>query len=60
MTPLVVSESHAMPPRQLYLQYLDLTDCCSIEDAGLRMIVKNCPQLLHFYLRRCVNITGEA
>lgn len=46
------------PPRRLLLQYLDLTDCEAVQDAGLRVIVRNCPQLVYLYLRRCVNITG--
>jgi hypothetical protein len=48
------------PPRRLLLQYLDLTDCHAVEDGGLRVIVRNCPQLAFLYLRRCVQITGEA
>jgi hypothetical protein len=48
------------PPRRLLLQYLDLTDCHAVEDGGLRVIVRNCPQLAYLYLRRCVQITGEA
>jgi hypothetical protein len=47
------------PPRRLLLQYLDLTDCHAVEDGGLRVIVRNCPQLAYLYLRRCVQITGE-
>ncbi|KAF2352175.1 Leucine-rich repeat [Trinorchestia longiramus] len=43
--------------RQLYLQYLDMTDCYGLHDPGLKVIVRNCPQLLHLYLRRCINIT---
>lgn len=47
-------------PRRLLLQYLDLTDCCSINDNGLKIIVRNCPQLVYLYLRRCVQITGSS
>ncbi|KAE8746739.1 hypothetical protein FOCC_FOCC006487 [Frankliniella occidentalis] len=47
------------PPRRLQLQYLDLTDCEALEDAGLRVVVRNCPQLVYLYLRRCINITGK-
>ena len=47
------------PPRRLLLQYLDLTDCEAVEDQGLRVIVRNCPQLMYLYLRRCIHITGE-
>nr|CAD7446888.1 unnamed protein product [Timema bartmani] len=38
------------PPRRLLLQYLDLTDCQAVEDGGLRVIVRNCPQLAYLYL----------
>lgn len=44
----------------MLLQYLDLTDCCAINDEGLKIIVVNCPQLVYLYLRRCVQITGES
>lgn len=47
------------PPRRLHLQYLDLTDCPALENAGLKVIVRNNPQLAYLYLRRCVQITGK-
>ncbi|GBL87412.1 F-box/LRR-repeat protein 7 [Araneus ventricosus] len=51
-----------LPPQivhhhQLFLQYLDLTDCYCLEDLGLITILRNSPQLSHLYLRRCVQIT---
>ncbi|GAB6022872.1 hypothetical protein CHUAL_006969 [Chamberlinius hualienensis] len=46
-----------LPSRQLFIQYLDLTDCHSLEDPGLKVMVRNCPQLSHLYLRRCIRIT---
>ncbi len=42
----------------LNLQYLDLTDCVRLMDAGLHLIAKNSPHLRQLYLRRCINITG--
>ena len=45
--------------RLLNLQYLDLTDCTSLEDSGLKMIVECCPQLLYLFMRRCSAITGK-
>ena len=45
--------------RQLGLTCLDLTDCVSVEDSGLKMIVETCPQLQYLFLRRCVNLTGD-
>ncbi|XP_054708396.1 F-box/LRR-repeat protein 7-like [Uloborus diversus] len=42
---------------QLFLQFLDLTDCHALEDYGLKIIVRNSPQISHLYLRRCVQIT---
>lgn len=50
---------HLDPPRRLLLQYLDVTDCYSIDDDGLKTIVQNCPQLVYLYLRRCTQITGQ-
>lgn len=46
--------------RKLLLQYIDLTDCASLDDMGLRLIVKNCPLLIYFYLRRCVMLTDSS
>ncbi|XP_013790282.1 F-box/LRR-repeat protein 7-like [Limulus polyphemus] len=46
--------------RQLYLQYVDLTDCQALEDSGLKAFVRNCPQLTHLFLRRCVQLTDVA
>ncbi|KAL7644487.1 UNVERIFIED_CONTAM: hypothetical protein RMT77_005319 [Armadillidium vulgare] len=57
VTPQGVVEPDPVQSRQLYLQYLDMTDCYGLQDQGLKVIVKNCPQLLHLYLRRCINIT---
>lgn len=49
-----------LPLRRLdHLQYLDLTDCASLEDTGLKMVVETCPQLLYLFLRRCTAITGK-
>ena len=45
--------------RLLNLQFLDLTDCCSLEDSGLKIVVENCPQLLYLFMRRCSNISGK-
>ena len=45
--------------RLLNLQYLDLTDCTSLEDSGLKMIVECCPQLLYLFMRRCSTLTGK-
>ncbi len=53
------STASTLPLRRLdHLQYLDLTDCASLEDAGLKMVVETCPQLLYLFLRRCTAITG--
>lgn len=42
---------------RLALQYLDLTDCIAVTDAGLRAAVRVCPHLLYLYLRRCVHVS---
>jgi hypothetical protein len=54
------SMTPSLPTRRLeHLQYLDLTDCTSLEDTGLKMVVETCPQLFYLFLRRCSAITGE-
>ena len=47
------------PSPSLNLQFLDLTDCVRLMDAGLHLIAKNSPHLRQLYLRRCINITGK-
>uniref|UniRef100_T1JF58 F-box domain-containing protein n=1 Tax=Strigamia maritima TaxID=126957 RepID=T1JF58_STRMM len=42
---------------QLQIKYLDLTDCHSLSDNNLKIIVRTCPQLQSLYLRRCLNLT---
>lgn len=44
-------------PRKMLLQYVDLTDCPSLDDAGLKTIMKNSPLVIYLYLRRCVQLT---
>lgn len=54
------SISHRVTPvlRTLLLQYLDLSDCISLDDNGLHITVKSCVMLTFLYLRRCTKITG--
>ncbi|KAL7874144.1 hypothetical protein SRHO_G00051140 [Serrasalmus rhombeus] len=46
--------------QQIGLRYLDMSDCVSLEDEGLRAIASHCPRLTHLYLRRCSRLTDEA
>ncbi|KAF3836290.1 hypothetical protein F7725_028848 [Dissostichus mawsoni] len=46
--------------QQISIHYLDMTDCFSLEDEGLRTIASHCPRLTHLYLRRCIRLTDEA
>ncbi|GIZ00825.1 hypothetical protein CEXT_734381 [Caerostris extrusa] len=53
-----------LPPQivhhhQLFLQYVDLTDCYGLDDFGLKTVVRNSPQITHLYLRRCVRLTDN-
>jgi hypothetical protein len=57
--PLALNGMSQPDRRLLNLQYLDLTDCTSLEDSGLKMIVECCPQLLYLFMRRCSSITGK-
>ena len=43
---------------QLSLVHLDMSECSSLDDTGLHMIVLNCQLMTHLYLRKCSNITG--
>jgi F-box and leucine-rich repeat protein 7 len=47
-------------PRKHLLQYVDLTDCQSLDDAGLKTIMKNSPLVIYLYLRRCVLLTDSS
>ena len=42
----------------LVLQYLDMSDCPSVDDTSVKMAVENCPQLVYLFLRRCYNVSG--
>ena len=42
----------------LSLVHLDMSECASLDDTGLNMIVLNCPLMTHLYLRKCSSITG--
>ena len=53
------SSSCPRPQLFLQLQYLDLTDCVGLGDAGVQMIVRSCAQLNCLYLRRCIHVTGK-
>ncbi|XP_030625860.1 F-box/LRR-repeat protein 7 [Chanos chanos] len=46
--------------QQISIRYLDMTDCFSLEDEGLRTIAAHCPRLTHLYLRRCAYLTDDA
>ena len=40
------------------LSYLDMSECSSLDDTGLQLVVLSCPNLTHLYLRKCLNISG--
>ncbi|XP_051969357.1 F-box/LRR-repeat protein 7 isoform X2 [Xyrauchen texanus] len=46
--------------QQIGLRYLDMTDCVSLEDEGLRTIAFHCPRLTHLFLRRCIRLTDDS
>ncbi|XP_028825612.1 F-box/LRR-repeat protein 7-like isoform X3 [Denticeps clupeoides] len=60
---LAQDTSAPVPPlhgQAVSIRYLDLTDCSSLQDEGLRAIAAHCPHLTHLYLRRCQRLTDEA
>lgn len=56
----LTSSSGVVGGGQLYLQYVDLTDCQALEDSGIKALARACPQLTHLFLRRCVRLTDAA
>lgn len=59
LTTQVLEQATAHHLRQIYLRFLDMTDCYALEDEGLQTLTLHCTQLQHLYLRRCVRI-GDA
>lgn len=41
------------------IEYIDLTDCSAVTDAGLCALLHTCPSLQYLYLRRCTLVTGK-
>ncbi|XP_041982921.1 F-box/LRR-repeat protein 7 [Aricia agestis] len=39
------------------VEYIDLTDCAAVTDAGLCSLLHTCPALQYLYLRRCTLVT---
>ena len=54
-----LSSSRSSTSNTINLQWVDLSDCGRLMDAGLHLMAKNSPHLRHLYLRRCINITGK-
>jgi len=42
---------------QLCLRYVDMSDCCRLDDAGLQLVVTYCPAIVQLYVRRCPLVT---
>ncbi|XP_041371761.1 F-box/LRR-repeat protein 7-like isoform X2 [Gigantopelta aegis] len=57
LTDKLLSESTSHNQHQIYLRYLDMSDCAALEDVGLGVITSHCSQLQFLYLRRCMRIT---
>ncbi|XP_029646690.1 F-box/LRR-repeat protein 7 isoform X1 [Octopus sinensis] len=45
--------------QQVYLLYLDMSDCCHLDDNGLEILALHCSRLQFLYLRRCSQITDK-
>ena len=59
--PARLTRHHPVPGlsrHSLVLQYLDMSDCPSVDDTSVKMAVENCPQLVYLFLRRCYNVSG--
>jgi len=42
---------------QLCLRYVDMSDCCRLDDSGLQLVVTYCPAIVQLYVRRCPLVT---
>ncbi|XP_072307245.1 F-box/LRR-repeat protein 7-like [Eucyclogobius newberryi] len=60
LTPEASLQLSPLHGQQISIHFLDMTDCFSLEDEGLRTIASHCPRLTHLYLRRCTRLTDEA
>ncbi|WAR06477.1 FBXL7-like protein [Mya arenaria] len=59
LTDKLLAQATAPHLRQIYLRYLDLTDCSALDDAGLVTVSSYCTQLQYLFLRRCVRIGDQ-
>ena len=57
-SPCVTASSSISNTSDLYLTYLDLSDCPRVTDEDLKTITGICSNLCHLYLRRCTKVTG--
>jgi len=55
--PMVSSINIVRKHTHLSLTYLDMSECSSLDDTGLSMIMLNCPLITHLYLRKCTGVT---
>lgn len=55
--PMVSSINIVRKHTHLSLTHLDMSECSSLDDTGLNMIMLNCPLITHLYLRKCIGIT---
>lgn len=60
LTPEASLQLSPLHGQQISIHFLDMSDCFSLEDEGLRTIASHCPRLTHLYLRRCSRLTDEA
>jgi len=44
---------------QLCLRYVDMSDCCRLDDTGLQLVVTYCPAIVQLYVRRCPLVTDR-
>lgn len=59
LTDKLLAQATAPHLRQIYLRYLDMTDCTALDDPGLTTISTYCTQLQYLFLRRCVRIGDQ-
>ncbi|XP_074652297.1 uncharacterized protein LOC141906806 [Tubulanus polymorphus] len=57
LTPEASMQASPLRSKQIFLRYLDMSDCVDLEDGGLSIIASHCTQLCYLYLRRCTRVS---
>lgn len=57
LTDTAIAQSSSHHHREVFIRYLDLTDCLYLDNENLHVLAIHCTKLQNLYLRRCGRIT---